>query len=234
MDFEQATTLVSRGQEITNARPFLIFGHRGSPRRFPENTIPSFEEALRAGADGFETDLRLLCDGTPVLFHDDELQDAVVETLTLEECTARGSKIDRVAELSRFAGRAKMVLEVKRSRWEEKLVETVRSWPDVIIASFDHRAIESLQGKGIELGITLYGAIVDMGAYAARIGASWCFPNYRYVDERMVASLREHAIKVVPWTANRTSEWDRLRELGCDGVITDFPAEAVHWRNARP
>ncbi|PYQ58841.1 MAG: hypothetical protein DMF58_13870 [Acidobacteria bacterium] len=30
---------------------FLIFGHRGSPRRFPENTLASFEEALRSGAN---------------------------------------------------------------------------------------------------------------------------------------------------------------------------------------
>ena len=47
---------------------FLIFGHRGSPKRFPENTLASFEETLRAGADGFETDLRLLFDRTAVLF----------------------------------------------------------------------------------------------------------------------------------------------------------------------
>jgi hypothetical protein len=29
----------------------LIFGHRGSPRRFAENSVESFEETLRAGAD---------------------------------------------------------------------------------------------------------------------------------------------------------------------------------------
>ena len=34
----------------------------------------------------------------------------------------------------------------------------------------------------------------------------------------------------MPWTANRRHEWERLRELGCDGVITDYPAEAVEWR----
>ena len=52
---------------------FLIFGHRGSPKRFPENTLASFEEALRAGADGFETDLRMLADRSVILFHDDEI-----------------------------------------------------------------------------------------------------------------------------------------------------------------
>ena len=39
------------------AERFLIFGHRGSPNQQPENTVASFEAALRGGADGFETDL---------------------------------------------------------------------------------------------------------------------------------------------------------------------------------
>ena len=60
---------------------FLILGHRGSPKRFPENTLASFEETLRAGADGFETDLRLLFDRTPVLFHDDELREDLTDRL---------------------------------------------------------------------------------------------------------------------------------------------------------
>ena len=223
---------MSRGQAITLTDRFLIFGHRGSPKRLPENTISSFEETLAAGADGFETDLRLLCDGTPVLFHDDELEDVVFESLTFEECSTRGAKIDRVADLARFAGRTTMILEVKRGRWEEKLVEVVRDWPDIVIASFDHRVVTALRGRGIDAGITLHGAIVDIGSYAKSIGATWCFPNYRFVDEEMVASLREHAIKVIPWTPNRPAEWQRLRELGCDGVITDLPAEAVAWRRA--
>jgi glycerophosphoryl diester phosphodiesterase len=47
----------------------------------------------------------------------------------------------------------------------------------------------------------------------------------------MVASLHARGIKVVPWSTNRRHEWDRLREAGCDGMITDLPAEAVAWRH---
>lgn len=234
MDFEQATTLVSRGQAITVTSAFQIFGHRGSPKRLPENTISSFEETLRAGADGFETDLRLLSDGTPVLFHDDELREAAVESLTLEECSTRGASMERVADLGRFAGRATMILEVKRSRWEAKLLETIRGWPNVVIASFDHRVVTALRGRGVDLGITVFGSIINLGGYAQSIGATWCFPNYRFVDEEMVGSLRARRIRCVPWTPNRENEWERLRELGCDGIITDYPAEAVEWRRAHP
>ena len=80
---------------------FLIFGHRGSPRRFPENTIASFDEALRAGADGFETDLRRLADDTAILFHDDELGDADVESLRFSDFEKRGAAVQKVGDLAR-------------------------------------------------------------------------------------------------------------------------------------
>jgi glycerophosphoryl diester phosphodiesterase len=213
--------------------PFLIFGHRGSPKRFPENTLASFDEALRAGADGFETDLRLLSDRTAVLFHDDELEEAEVETLTFTQCAERGAMVERLEDLARYAGRTRMILEVKRSRWEDTLLEHVAAWPDSVIASFDHSVVASLRDRraAVALGITFHGYIIDVAAYAERLGATWCFPNYHYVDEDMVTTLHERGIRVVPWTSNRRHEWDRLRELGCDGVITDLPAEAVQWRD---
>ena len=218
------------------SEPFLIYGHRGSPRRFKENTLAAFEETLRAGADGFETDLRLLSDRTAVLFHDDELQEEEIESLTLTECAERGAMVERLSDLARFAGRGTMILEVKRAKWEQTLLETISAWPDVVIASFDHSVVTTLreQGAKVPLGITVYGYIVDVAEYAERIGATWCFPSYKYVSKEMVTSLHDRGIKVVPWTANTRREWERLREAGCDGMITDLPAEAVEWRADLP
>src|SRR5215212_6020997 len=210
------------------AAGFLIFGHRGAPKRFAENTIESFEEALRAGADGFETDLRLLSDRVPVLFHDDDLGEDEIESLSSDQC----GPVVRVSDLARFAGRATMVLEVKRGKWEELLVETVRKWPDIVLASFDHNLLAAVRkhDPDVPLGITIHGSLVNDAEYAANAGATWCFPNHHYVDAKMVVSLHERGIRVVPWTANRPREWERLRAIGCDGVITDFPGEAVAWR----
>ncbi|HEV7766613.1 MAG TPA: glycerophosphodiester phosphodiesterase [Thermoanaerobaculia bacterium] len=212
---------------------FLVLGHRGSPKRFPENTIASFEETLRAGADGFETDLRLLSDRSTVLFHDDELSEDEIESLTFTQCVERGTVIERLSDLSRFADRAMMVLEVKRPRWEETLLEQVSAWPNIVIASFDHTVVTELRRRSatVPLGITVYGYIVDVASYTAGIGATWIFPKYRYVDAEMVAACHDRGIRVMPWTANRKHDWERLREVGCDGVITDFPGECVVWRD---
>lgn len=49
---------------------FLICGHRGSPINEPENTIPSFERALREGVNSLETDLCVTKDKEVILWHD--------------------------------------------------------------------------------------------------------------------------------------------------------------------
>jgi len=205
----------------------MIFGHRGSPRRFPENTMASFEEALRAGADGFETDLRLLADGVAVLFHDDEVGGEPVESLPSSRVRA-----DRVSELARLSGRGTMILEVKRGKWEDALVAEVGSWKNIIVASFDHSLIAELARRKVAfpLGLTIAGVIVDLPDYAQKLGAKWCFPDHHYVDASLVNALHDAGIGVIPWTPNRPADWSRLREIGCDGIITDYPAEAVGWR----
>lgn len=212
---------------------FLIYGHRGSPKRQPENTMESFEETLRAGADGFETDLRMLSDQTAILFHDDELEEEDIESLSMHVLRERGVHVSLVHDLGQFADRTQMVLEVKRSKWEDVLLREVAGWPNVIVTSFDHSLVPEIRRRrhDIELGITTFGYLVDLPDYAERLGVRWVYPSFRYVEEEQVAALHERGIRVVPWTANRQRDWERLRAIGCDGVITDYPAEAVAWRD---
>lgn len=51
-------------------KQILIFGHRGNPITFPENTISSFSSAIKLGVDIIETDLRLTKDNVIILCHD--------------------------------------------------------------------------------------------------------------------------------------------------------------------
>ena len=50
--------------------PPIAFAHRGARAHAPDNTIESFELALRLGATGLESDVWLTSDGVPVLDHD--------------------------------------------------------------------------------------------------------------------------------------------------------------------
>lgn len=50
-----------------------LVAHRGYPARLPENTLPSIEAALQAGARYLEVDVQMSQDGEVVLFHDRDL-----------------------------------------------------------------------------------------------------------------------------------------------------------------
>ena len=63
--------------------PVLNIGHRGASGYAPEHTIPSYDLALRLGADYIEQDLQMTRDGVLVILHDDTL-----------DRTARGPKRD--------------------------------------------------------------------------------------------------------------------------------------------
>jgi glycerophosphoryl diester phosphodiesterase len=56
---------------------FLNIGHRGSPAREIENTIASFDRAMREGANGLEVDLSMTREGEIVLWHDWDPNDTV-------------------------------------------------------------------------------------------------------------------------------------------------------------
>jgi len=81
-----------------------IIAHRGSKLIWPENTMLAFDLAHEAGADGFETDLRLSGDGQIILCHDDNLArfglaDITCSALTVKQATQVAiPSIDRTHE----------------------------------------------------------------------------------------------------------------------------------------
>ena len=68
---------------VRDDAPVLNIGHRGASGYAPEHTIPSYDLALRLGADYIEQDLQMTRDGVLVALHDDIL-----------DRTARGSGRD--------------------------------------------------------------------------------------------------------------------------------------------
>src|SRR4051812_3319441 len=64
----------------------LRIAHRGMPRLARENTLPSFELAIDAGADGLELDVHTTIDGVVVVHHDPDLRAGPrIDSVTLAE-----------------------------------------------------------------------------------------------------------------------------------------------------
>ncbi len=53
-----------------DGKTFYIVGHRGSPTKEVENTIPSFERAIQDGANSLEMDLCITSDNKVIIWHD--------------------------------------------------------------------------------------------------------------------------------------------------------------------
>lgn len=56
------------------SKPPELIAHRGYAAAYPENTLPAFEAAVKAGVRYLECDVQLSSDLVPVLFHDLTLQ----------------------------------------------------------------------------------------------------------------------------------------------------------------
>ncbi|KAA1108494.1 hypothetical protein PGT21_014311 [Puccinia graminis f. sp. tritici] len=52
----------------------LCWGHRGASATFPENTLCSFEAAIKDGAEGIESDVHVTADDVVLMFHDPSLE----------------------------------------------------------------------------------------------------------------------------------------------------------------
>jgi glycerophosphoryl diester phosphodiesterase len=53
-------------------------------------------------------------------------------------------------------------------------------------------------------------------------------PNFIQVNADRVNQLHGLGIRVIPWTVNNPSDMKKMKELGCDGLITDYPDRAKH------
>src|SRR5262245_32972812 len=61
---------VGRTDGLESHKP-LVIAHRGGALESTENTIGAFQRAVKIGAAGIETDIRLTRDGVVVVYHDD-------------------------------------------------------------------------------------------------------------------------------------------------------------------
>lgn len=106
-----------------------LVAHRGYPARLPENTLPSIEAALQAGARYVEVDVQLSKDAEPVLFHDRDLQRLCGQDGTVHDYNWHELQVFRVHDRSRDMDN---VLDIAIPHLHE-LVALLRQHPDVTV-----------------------------------------------------------------------------------------------------
>lgn len=146
----------------------VVVAHRGASSTHPENTLDSFDAALRLGAQIVELDVRLTADRVPIVIHDPDVSRTTdgtgyVHELRFDQVRAltadageRPTPIPSLAEvLELVSGRGAVALEIKNipgepayesdgeSIVEAALAEVERSGfaGPVLVLSFNPRSI---------------------------------------------------------------------------------------------
>lgn len=173
--------------------PPVPIGHRGAAGEAPENTLPSFERALEAGAQILETDVHRTRDGEVVVLHDallDRTTDAAgpVAERTLTELRAldaghrfspddgrsfpfrgRGVRIPTLREVLEAFPETRLNVEIKAATpgLIDDTLELVAHRADrTLLAAADHGIMTDLRARVAEAGVE-----VAVGASAADVAA---------------------------------------------------------------
>lgn len=115
--------------------PPIAFAHRGARAHAPDNTIESFELALRLGATGLESDVWLTLDGVPVLVHDGIVRQGLRRRRIADLARARlPPHIPSLADMLEACGTGyALSLDLKDTRSGAAVIETVRDHdPDML------------------------------------------------------------------------------------------------------
>ena len=157
----------------------LIIGHRGASAHAPENTIPAFKLAERAGADAIELDIRLTADGVPVVVHDPTLLRTTGRRYTVATSTfstvreldagsrftrdggrsfpwrGRGIRVPSLEDVIMAMPRMPLLIELK-VRGAEVAVRDVLLRTDAltrsVVVAFDHRAVRGFRNGEVPTG----------------------------------------------------------------------------------
>jgi glycerophosphoryl diester phosphodiesterase len=118
----------------------------------------------------------------------------------------------------------------------KKQIGNRKSEDRIVLRSFDHTILK--QAKKIlpdcTLGLLADGTIqVDMIREMIDTGASLFCPKFDTLNKDIILEMHRNQFKILPWTANNPTEWEKLQYLGVDGITTDFPEAFRLWQSSQ-
>lgn len=100
----------------------------------------------------------------------------------------------------------------------------------VVIQSFDFRVLKYIHEKYPKIRLAaLVENKLSVEKNLANLGFSPSIysPHFQLLKAEDVQQLKENKIRVIPWTINEITEMQTMKEMGVDGIITDYPDRAI-------
>ena len=211
----------------------LILGHRGATGHLPENTMPSFHQALELGADGFEMDVRITSDSKLVVVHGSVVNGHSVQNSPYADLKtlSDGSEIPLFEDfLATFGSKAYLDIELKAPGFEQEALALIEKYCDrarTVISSFHPQALIKVRqiAPDWQLGF-IYNRTQDE-EQRHNCPIEVVIPQFRLASRDLISEAHGEGQKVFAWTVNDRHEASRLIDLGVDGIISDYPEMVV-------
>jgi glycerophosphoryl diester phosphodiesterase len=203
-------------------RPILL-GHRGARavKAIPENTLASFDRALRDGCDGFEFDVRRTSDSIAVIGHNPRWKSIEIARATTEELPQL-PRLEQVLAL--YGERAFLDIELKVGGLEEitaRLLRRFRPRRGFVVSSFLPEVLEAVHAQDAALPIGLICETKAELRHWNRLPLECVIPHHRLVDSGRISEWKAAQKRILVWTVNSPGDMLRLRDWGVDGIISD-------------
>ena len=231
---------------INNA---IIYAHRGSSAKMPENTMASFVCALEDGATGIELDVGLTKDNQVVIIHDSDISrvsngSGKVFEKTYEELLKydfsfkhkkyNGEKLPLLTDVLKLIKDENIVLNIEiknhtpNSGLEELTLKHVKDFgveDKIIYSSFSKESLDKVKSLKDDAKIALL--------YKKRMASPWeaSDGNYFAIHPKYSIAVKDHLIKdarklgvgVNVWTVDNVFKAEKLLIMGATGIITNKP-----------
>lgn len=216
-----------------------IIAHRGARYEEPENTLRAIKRAFECGADAVEIDVRLSKDHEIVVIHDNTLERTTNGSGKVGEKTLNdlrsfdAGKGERIPVLSEVLLLAKtlgieVVIELKEVGMEKPVVQEIAEAEmeqSVTISSFFLHSLLKIKElvPAIKTGIILSSLPLFPVKLALDARADIIFQKYPRLDREYIEEASRNEIAIYPWTINTLEDFEKVRELGVPGIVTDNP-----------
>ncbi|MEO7252587.1 MAG: glycerophosphodiester phosphodiesterase family protein, partial [Arenimonas sp.] len=211
----------------------------------PENTLSSFAKALELGAPWVELDVYVV-ESQLIVFHDDRLERTSNGHGLLQESSfaylrsldaGQGERIPTLDEVFALINRrAGINIELKGAGTAEPVANLLArqrgaGWPDslIMVSSFDHEQLRELRHRDsrVRIGVLYDECPTDGLRVATELAAYAANFSQRIATSDCVAQAHAKGLRVLVYTVNELDELRALRDLGVDGVFTNFPERVL-------
>ena len=232
------------GSCVSN-KDVIVVGHRGAMGHALENTIESVQKAIKLNVDGIEIDVFKSKTGELIVYHDPFLSrlsnsNAFIEQISLDSIKKvelkGGLSIPTLKEvINIIPEKIFLNIELKGSNTafetNKVIIEYLKEFnlppSKFIISSFRWDELKKFRdlNKDIPIAIlvdSLY-KIDNAIKLAKEINAIALNPNNKFLTKKIVNKIQSNNIKVFPYTINSPNNIKRMKLMGVDAIITDYP-----------